>query len=103
MVITNYLDDYLIVALDEQVCNQMMRTFLDMCDQIGCPIAFDKTEKASAVMVFLRVLLDGRSCTLSLPMEKITKALDLLRWVIKTKKGYGEFCAATYRYSKLFV
>ena len=86
MVITNYLDDYLIVALDEQVCNHMMGTFLDMCHQIGCPIAFDKTERASEVMIFLTVLLNGRSCTLSLPMEKITKALHLLRWVIKTKK-----------------
>ena len=37
-------------------------------------------------MVFLGVLLDGESWSLVIPDDKKQKALDLLRWTVKTKK-----------------
>ena len=86
MTITNYLDDYLVVHMDEQVCNSMMDTFLEICKQIGCPIAMDKTERVTPVIVFLGILLDGHSWTLAMPQEKKVKAMQLLNWVLKQKK-----------------
>ena len=46
-VITNYLDDFLFVGLSEESCNNMLNTFIEMCNHIGFPVAMDKTEFAS--------------------------------------------------------
>ena len=39
----NYLDDYLFVALLKALCEQQLRVFLDICDQIKFPVSLDKT------------------------------------------------------------
>ena len=63
-VITNYLDDYLFIHTEETGCNGMVRTFLEVCENIGCPVALEKTEWASLQVVFLEILLDGVSLRL---------------------------------------
>ena len=42
--LTNYLDDFLFMALCWQICKRMMVLFIDMCKHLGCPIAAEKTE-----------------------------------------------------------
>ena len=80
--VTNYLDDYLFITQDDQTCNNMVRAFLNLCEDIGCPVALDKTEWASEMVVFLGLLLDGRSGVVAVPEEKRLKALRLLKWAI---------------------
>ena len=80
---TCYLDDFLFISTEEQICNVMVRKFLEICEFIGCPVSHDKTEWASPVMVFLGILLDGRSHTLCVPEEKRVKALNLIRWAVE--------------------
>ena len=41
--LVNYLDDYLFAALLKALCNQQMKVFIDICDSISFPIAFEKT------------------------------------------------------------
>ena len=84
--ITNYLDDYLFIAREEQECNDVVRRFLQLCNEIGCPVSLEKTEWASMLIVFLGILLDGKSRTLSVPLDKRQKALNLLLWAIQRKK-----------------
>ena len=50
--VTNYLDDF-------QQSNRMVRSFIQICNKIGCPIAHQKTEFASNLIVFLGILLNG--------------------------------------------
>ena len=69
--VTNYLDDFLFIEKDEESCNQMVRNFLEICDDIGCPVAFDKTEWATDKIIFLGILLDGKNHRLTVPIEKI--------------------------------
>ena len=57
--VTNYLDDFLFIALMKRVCDDMLRKFIHLCDLINCPIAADKTEWSLVSMVFLGILLDG--------------------------------------------
>ena len=57
--VTNYLDDFLFIALLEIRCNQMMETFVEMCKTINCPLSPEKSEAASPLMIFLGVLLNG--------------------------------------------
>ena len=85
-VVTNYLDDFLFVANSQSECNHMVSTFLQMCENIGCPVSFEKTEWATQSIIFLGILLNGRNKTLSIPIEKKTKALNLLNWVTDRRK-----------------
>ena len=46
-VITNYLDDFLFLALTILGCNTLIRNFLNLCKEVGVPIAKEKTEWAN--------------------------------------------------------
>ena len=66
--------------------NNMVRQFLEICQNIGCPVALDKTEWGTTQIVFLGILLDGRRHCLMVPEEKVQKALRLLEWVRSSAK-----------------
>ena len=84
--LTNYLDDFLFVAICWSRCKKMMVIFMQVCDHIGCPISEEKTEGPEPLMVFLGTLLNGVSKTLSIPHEKIMKVKFLLNMAIDSKK-----------------
>ena len=87
MFVTNYLDDFLFIARDEQDCNHLVRSFLHLCEEIGCPVALEKTEWACSTMVFLGILLDGTSHRLCIPVEKKLKAVNQINWILGKKKA----------------
>ena len=68
--ITNYLDDFLFIAKTLVKCNFMITQFLTLCSEVGVPIAVEKTEWATEIIIFLGILLDGCSRTLSIPIKK---------------------------------
>ena len=70
------------IGESEDICNQQVRQFIDMCEYLNCPIAVDKTEWASTQMVFLGILLNGVTHTLSVPENKKIQALNLLELFI---------------------
>ena len=78
---TNYLDDFLFIAESEEVCNWLVRQFLEICALIGCPVSEEKTEWSSREIIFLGILLDLDSFTLAVPENKRKKALNLIKWV----------------------
>ena len=84
--VTNYLDDFLFMSVSEQQCNYMVRTFITLCDQIGCTVSMEKTEFASPLMTFPGVLLDGRNHLLAVPLEKRVKAINVFNLIISQKK-----------------
>ena len=83
---TNYLNDYIFLTTDEQECNKMVSTFIRICGKIGCPVSMEKTEWASFVMVFLGILINGKTHTLSIPENKRLKALNLINYALMKKK-----------------
>ena len=85
--ITNYIDDFLFLATSKTSCEAMIQGFLELCDELGIPVSMDKTEWSSERMVFLGILLDGKSLTLSIPIEKRDKAIYLLNKMIDKKKA----------------
>ena len=86
LIMTNYLDDFLIIAYTIALCNQFISQFLELCQQIGCPTAEDKTEWVTEVIIFLGMLLDGRNFRISISMDKRIKALNSLNWVLDHHK-----------------
>ena len=69
--VTNYLNDFLFVATSRQVCNHILQQFLDICQDIGVPVATEKTEWASPMVIFLGILLNGEEKSLSVPEQKV--------------------------------
>ena len=68
------------------ICNQQIEAFLDVCKQINFPVALDKTFWASTTITFLGMLLDTQKQIISIPAEKIQKALDQIYQLTKSKK-----------------
>ena len=84
--LTNYLDDFLFYAITVMKCHWLMTRFIEICQEISFSIAMDKTEWASAAIVFLGILIDGRNFVLSLPLEKRNKAISLLHEMLSKHK-----------------
>ena len=76
--ITNYLDDFLFLALTAWRCNYQIQQFLLLCEEVSIPVSHEKTEWASMLMVFLGIMLDGEGFTLGIPLDKRIKAVNLL-------------------------
>ena len=68
------------------ICNWMIQSFIDLCEELNLPIATEKTEWGSTMIIFLGILLDGRNLCLCLPVEKQEKALKLLNDLTGKKK-----------------
>ena len=84
--VTNYLDDFLFLTLKKLICNDMIEQFIKLCQELNVPVAFKKTEWASTMLVFLGILLNGQSLTLSIPVEKQQKALKFLHEITSKKR-----------------
>ena len=83
--ISNYLDYFIFLHDSEVSCNRMVHQFLAVCENIGCPVAMDKTEWALQAIIFLGILLNGKHCTLSIPEDKCRKAIALLNWAVQQR------------------
>ena len=83
----NYIDDFLFCIESEELCNWMVRQFLQICKTIGVPVALEKTEWAMPLITFLGILLNGKTYTLGVPQDKRNKAIGLIRWMINKKNA----------------
>ena len=85
--LTNYLDDFLFVALRKLFCQIMMETFLALCKELGVPISDDKTEWPDEIMIFLGILLDGKRHLLAMPEEKRLRTVASLKCMISKRSA----------------
>ena len=85
--ITNYLDDFLFIAMLRSICNHLIKKFLELLQQLRVPVADEKVVWGSTQLVFLRILLDGERMILCIPLEKQQKALNLLNEILSKKKA----------------
>ena len=83
---TNYLDDFLFLALRKLWCQMAVERFLELCRDLKVPVSSDKTEWPTVVIVFLGILLNGEFHYLAIPEEKRLKAVHLLRSVVDRRK-----------------
>ena len=84
--LTNYLDDFLLIAFSSFDCDNHLKQFLFICETINCPVSEEKTEWLTLIIVFLSILSDSQHHRLCIPEEKRTKATKRLDWAIDKKK-----------------
>ena len=72
----HYLDDFLILGqANTQTCQESLAIALSLCDQVGLPVAPEKTEGPTTKLIFLGIELDTQSMQLHLPPEKRMRLL----------------------------
>ena len=78
----NYLDDYFFAALRKIVCDWQVQQFLDVCEEIRFPVSMEKTEWGSTVIIFLGMMLNTVTQTISIPQDKVEKALEQIYFLL---------------------
>ena len=83
--LVNYMDDLFFAALCKALCDGQVRVFLDLCDSICFPVSLEKTFWGSQLLTFLGLLIDTVNKRISIPVEKLEKALELIDYVLNKK------------------
>ena len=92
--LVNYLDDFLFIALMKMICNSQIKTFLEVCAAIRFPISPEKTFWATTCIVFLGILIDTATQMVSIPVEKVERAIQLLDKILNKT---GTKCKVTLK------
>ena len=79
----NYLDDYFFVDYIKRACDDQIREFLKICEQINLPISAKKTYWSTTQLIFLGILLDTVRQMVFVPQEKVDKAIELITAVFE--------------------
>ena len=82
----NYFDDFLFAAMLCALCNGDVKSFLQLCSEINFPVAPEKIVWGTTILVFLGILINTVTQTISIPVEKRMKALQQLQELISAKK-----------------
>ena len=72
------LDDFLFIAPSQQICQQYLDSFLDMCRELSIPIAQGKTFSPVQTLSFLGIELDVVRMEARLPQDKLDKCKALV-------------------------
>ena len=73
------LDDFFIICPSPGAAHRGLHDFINFCEDIGVPIAFEKTEAPNTIMTFMGVTLDSIQLVAYLPQEKVTDALEKIK------------------------
>ena len=66
-----YLDDFLIIASTYDECLEALNVLLRLLRELGFHINYNKLEGPCQRLVFLGIVLDSVSMTLSIPQKKM--------------------------------
>lgn len=84
--INNYLDDFQTCKLDRLGCNRYLEIFMEICEELNLPLSKDKTQWATQIMIFLGLLINTVSQTISIPLDKVERGKKELDIMIRSKK-----------------
>ena len=81
----HYLDDFLVVtAADESRGTHSLRIILEMFEQLGLPVAWDKLEGPASRLTFLGFELDSLRNEIRIPEQKMQEIkTEVARWLYK--------------------
>ena len=84
--IIHLLDDFLIIAPSETLCQGQLHLFLDLCSYLGIPIAPEKTCGPATTLSFAGIELDSVSFEARLPQDKLEKCVATISDFLTRKK-----------------
>ncbi|XP_077773920.1 uncharacterized protein LOC144325210 [Podarcis muralis] len=85
--VTHYLDDFLLASdSDSGNCSVLLHAFAELTQELGVPLAADKTEGPATQLTYLGILLDTVSQTSSLPKDKLVALKTVIEELIPLEK-----------------
>ncbi|CAG2216618.1 unnamed protein product [Mytilus edulis] len=85
--LVHYLDDFLFGGPeDTPVCQMMLDTFSDICEELGVPIASEKSVGPVTSLKFLGLVIDTVEMVVRIPQDKLLKLKSLLEPILFNKK-----------------
>ena len=85
--IDHYLDDFLFAgAQGTNNCKLLMTCFYQICEEIGVPIADEKTVDPTTTLVYLGYEINTVEMSVRIPQDKIVILQNLLREALSTSK-----------------
>ena len=85
VAVLHILDDFIFIAKTRQACQEALDLFIHICQDIGVPLAPDKTVGPVQVIDFAGIRLDSIDMSASLPPDKIDKFLQALNHMLVSK------------------
>lgn len=83
--IVHILDDFLFISKSKAKCFDDITSFIDLCNQLGVPIAHEKTMGPASTLTFAGIELDTSLSEARLPPDKLIKCRTLLRSFLRKK------------------
>ena len=110
--VLHVLDDFLFIARTELECQRALDIFLRICEDIGVPIAPEKTVNPSRLLQFLGIDLNTIDMFSSIPVEKVEKFSSLIDRLLQSKSvtlktiqsmtGMLNFCCGVIAPARIF-
>ena len=83
----HYLDDFIMAGeKDSENCQILVDTFSSLCDEVGVPIAENKSVGPTTVLVFLGLEIDSIAMTIRIPLHRIDELRKLLEAMLSKRK-----------------
>lgn len=83
----HYLDDFFCGPANSQSCSEALATAVPLCSRLGLPVALEKVEGPSHLIVFLGIKIDSVAMSLSLPEDKLQVLKSSLAWWVTRKSA----------------
>ena len=81
----NYLDDYLFASYLKSLCNEQVNIIINICARIRFPVSQEKTFWSMETWTFLGFLINTIGQFVSIPVDKIERALTAIDSVLGHK------------------
>ena len=82
----HYLDDFLGGEKTYKSCKELMVLFKSIMDNLGVPLADEKTAGPTQIIIFLGLELDSIKMEVRIPLDKITEVVQKIEFVLSQKK-----------------
>ena len=82
----HYLDDFLGGDRSENLCRAIMHTFQNCVGELNVPLAEEKSEGPSEIIVFLGLELDSTLMVIRIPKAKVEEVVKKIQGVLSSKK-----------------
>ncbi|XP_077778975.1 uncharacterized protein LOC144326297 [Podarcis muralis] len=84
--VSHYLDDFILVADSKQGCSALLGAFTALSEELGVPLAAEKTEGPATSLIYLGIELDTVAQTSRLPEEKLSALRAVIQQLLPLKK-----------------
>ena len=85
--IDHYLDDFIFAGKKGSGdCEKLVSTFESSCNELGVPIAEEKSVGPTTVLIFLGMEIDSNEMIVRIPLQKIEELKEMLIQMAKKKK-----------------